>query len=170
MIVSNLKRLKAIILEGEKFLMNNTPIEMQHELELKRQRPKENTQKQKNILLISLLAVSILLWIGVLFGGYWFANQYIETSKADIDTRIDEIETQNQKEVAELQLKLDEAYQELVYIKEELAYIEENLALTGESLNGSDETKVALQQRIDELNKQLKELQASIQKLEDAAR
>lgn len=150
--------------------MNNTPLEMQQDSGLTRQRPKENMQKQKNTLIIGLLALSILLWVGLLFGAYWYANQYIETSKADIDARLVEIEAQNQMEVEELQLKLDEAYQELIYIKGELAYIEENLALTGESLNGSDDTKVALQQRIDELNKQLKELQASIQKLEDAAR
>lgn len=149
--------------------MNNTPLEMQQDLGLTRQ-SKENTQRQKNTLFIGLLVFSFLLWIGLLFGTYWYANQYIETSKADIDARLAQIEAQNQKEVDEIQIKLDDAYQELIYIKNELSYIEENLALTGESLNGSDETKVALQQRIDELNKQLKVLQASIQKLEDAAR
>lgn len=150
--------------------MNSTTLEKQQELDLTRQKPKEETNKRKIVILISLLTFTLLLWGGLLYGGYWYANQYIEKSKATIDSKISEIEAQNQDDVAGLQLKLDEANHELQYIKEELIYIQENLALTGESLNGSDDTKVALQQRIDELNNQLKVLQTSIQRLEDAAR
>lgn len=150
--------------------MNSTSIEKQQELNLSRQKPMKESRRRKIAIIISLITFSLLLWGGLLYGGYWYANQYIEKSKASFDSKINEIEIQNQNDIAELQLKLAEANHELQYIKEELIYIQENLALTGESLNGSDETKVALQQRIDELNKQLKVLQASIQKLEDAAR
>ena len=65
---------------------------------------------------------------------------------------------------------LDDMYQEVTSVKNELTFIQENLELTGATLSGTDETKVALQQRIDELNGQLNNLQASIKRLEDAAR
>lgn len=146
--------------------MSNIGLEAQQEYYQVQQ--KRNSQRSKKGL--TGLLISLVLWGGLAYGGYWLANQYIKESRAYIDTQLTQVEEQNQKHMDDLQIKIDELYVELQGVESELALIQEDLALTGESLNGSDDTKVALQSRIDELNKQLKALQTSIQKLEDAAR
>lgn len=151
----------------------NTTIETQQEAVQTRQKPKKNPKDAKTVLTISLLVLSLGLWVGLLYGGYWLADQYINKSKAYIDTKIEQIEEQNQKQMEtfkELQTGLDDIYAELLNVKSELIFIQEDLTLTGETLNGTDKTKQALQQRIEELTTQLNNLQASIQRLEDAAK
>jgi peptidoglycan hydrolase CwlO-like protein len=56
------------------------------------------------------------------------------------------------------------------HVQDGLSSIQEELELTGETIGGTNKTKQALQTRIDQLNKQLVELKASLKKLEDAAR
>ena len=149
--------------------MNNTGLETRKNNSTQ-QSLKRNSSTSKKGLTISLFVTSLILWGGLVYGGYWLANQYINESKAYVDAKIEEVEKQNQEEMIELEAQLNGVYTELLNVKAELVFIEEDLALTGATLGGTDDTKVALQQRIDELNKQLKVLQTSIERLEDAAR
>jgi len=152
--------------------MTNTTLETQQEIIPTRKKTNRNTRNKLG-LTISLVILSIGLWGGLLYGGYWLANGYIAESKAYIDAKVEQIEKQNQEQMntfKELQTELDQVYAELLDVKGELVFIQEDLALTGETLSGTDKTKQTLQKRIDELNKQLNTLRASIQKLEDAAR
>ncbi len=155
----------------EKGQMDNTPVEVQQELIQSRQHTRRNSLR--NIIVTSILLIlSLSLWGSLLYGGYWLANQYINESRVYIDTKVEQIEEQNQQQIENvkaLQTELDKVHEELINIKDELVYIQEYLALTGETLNGTDKTKEALDKRIDQLNAQLSDLQASIQRLEDAA-
>lgn len=151
--------------------MDSATTEAQQELiqQIPKRHPRKTRSKLYYIVLTLIILFSLALWGSLVYGGYWWINQYLVENKAYFDTRVVEIEMQNQKDIDDLQIKLDDVYGELLNVKNELVLIQEDLALTGETLNGTDKTKQALQVRIDQLSVQLNELQASIQRLEDAA-
>ena len=122
---------------------------------------------------IILSLLSIILWVGLIYGGYFFAVDYFEESNAYLDEKIEEVKLQNETALTELQRfneELQYSTDELALIKDELAYLKESLQLTGESITGGDETRLAIEERMKELDKQLAELQKQLVKLEEAAR
>lgn len=125
---------------------------------------------QKNRKQVATIAVLGVLWIGLLGGGYYAANQYIASSHSYIDQRLHEAQTANQQQMAKLEEQIKTLSSELGTVHDGLGSIQEELQMTGEALGGTDKTKQALTTRIDQLNKQLGELRASLKKLEDAAR
>lgn len=110
------------------------------------------------------------LWVALLGGGYYAANHYIESSHAYIDQRLAEAQSANQHQMDKLEEQIQSLTTELGTVQDGLGSIQEELQMTGEALGGTDKTKQALTTRIDQLNKQLGELRASLKKLEDAAR
>lgn len=135
--------------------------------------PQRGTGRAKSKASFILILFPIILWGGLIYGGYWFVEQRIDQKinegQVYFESSIARLAEQNQATIAELVVKLDEVNGELINVKNELFVIQEDLALTGETLSGTDQTKVALQQRIEKLTVQLNELQTSIQRLEDAA-
>jgi septal ring factor EnvC (AmiA/AmiB activator) len=116
------------------------------------------------------VVLAVLLWGGLAYGGYVYANHTLEMHQRHIDQRIQEVQAFNQKQMEQLQGQLVLVEEEMKRVQDGLTSIEEELQLTGETIGGTNETKQALQVRIDQLNKQLIELKASLKKLEDAAR
>lgn len=117
--------------------------------------------------------LTVLLWGGLLYGGYLLALDYFEESNAYLDKKIEEVKIQNEAALTELQRfneELQDSTEELVLIKDELNYLKEALELTGETITGSDETRLAIEERIKVLDKQLSQLQKQLVKLEEAAR
>jgi septal ring factor EnvC (AmiA/AmiB activator) len=114
--------------------------------------------------------LAVLLWGGLTYAGYAFTNHTLEKQQQYVDKRIQEVQAFNQKQVERLQEQLLAVQDEMKQVQAGLAAIEEELQLTGETIGGTNKTKQALQDRIDQLNKQLGELKASLKKLEDAAR
>ncbi len=139
--------------------MIDTPTELQEEI-LNRGtlRRSENKSKAKPIILIITIVV---VWFGLFYLGYWYMDKLNTDNRLYIDAKVEE-------EINQLQPKFDEVYEEVVNINNELIAINSELSLTSELLYGTDTNKVALQIRIDELNAQLNELQASIERLKDA--
>ncbi len=139
--------------------MSDTPIELQEEkLNRSNLKRKQNQSKTKSIILIFSL---IVVWCGLFYAGYWYMNKMNTDNRLYIDTKIED-------EINQLQPKFDEIYEEVVNINNELVAINQELALTSDLLYGTDTNKMVLQIRIDELNAQLNELQASIERLKDA--
>lgn len=130
---------------------------------------KRDRKKKSKAISIMLFLISILVWGGLLYGGYYVATQYINSTEKYIDERLAVIQKSNTENMKELDSELQKVNDELLSIKSELVFIQEDLALTGETLNGTDETKMALQERIKALDTQLTELQKSISRLEDAS-
>ncbi|MGD8189287.1 hypothetical protein ACQCN2_04720 [Brevibacillus ginsengisoli] len=117
-----------------------------------------------------MMAMSILVWVGLLLGGYFLANQYAKQTQQYIDQRLDKMQATNQEQMHKLERDLATVQTEMTKVHDGLAYIDEELKLTGKTIGGSDKTKQALQQRIDQLNQQLIQLKTSLKKLEDATR
>ncbi len=114
--------------------------------------------------------IFVAVWAGLLLGGYYLANTYIQKSHAYIDEKIKEVELANKQQIEQVENQMQGVKSGLSEVQEGLASIQEELHLTGETLGGTDKTKQALNTRIDQLNKQLNELKTSLKKLEDAAR
>lgn len=136
----------------------------------------QNTSGRKWIVWTAFAVV----WAALLFGSFSLAQHYIH----GIQMQLNEIQQSNQKNVADLnktiaglqtQLNQNKQDAELLQkqfqdVESQLEAVKEEMALAGSSLSSSDETKKALSQRITDLSKELKTLQASIKKLEEAAR
>jgi peptidoglycan hydrolase CwlO-like protein len=125
------------------------------------------TEEKRSVLPVML---AVLLWGGLAYGGYAFANHTLEENQKYIDNRIDQIEKANEQQIKQMEEQLVLVQEEMKTVQDGLSAIKEELELTGETIGGTNETKQALQQRIDQLNKQLVELKASLKRLEDAAR
>ncbi|MEW9671371.1 hypothetical protein ABLT31_21265 [Ammoniphilus sp. 3BR4] len=122
-------------------------------------------RREKKRLAIQILLVTLVVavWGGLLYGGYYLANQYIQETRLYVDQQLNEIKQQNQQQVTLLQTELLKVHEELGLIKEELAFADE-------TLNGSNQTKTALQERMALLDSQLNQLKTSLKQLEEAAR
>ncbi len=115
----------------------------------------------------------IILWVGLVGGGYYYALNRIQ----HISDRINEVMLENQRigeEIAGtmqlLQQELDSYKGEIQQVQNELQLIQEELELTGESITGTDQTRQSLQERMAELDKQLAALKEQLRKLEEATR
>lgn len=125
------------------------------------------TEGKTNMLSVVLL---LLLWGGLAYGGYYYANLTLERHQAQMEQRLQAVQAANEAQIEEMKSELAIVQEEMVEVQDGLAAIEEELELTGETIGGTNQTKQALQDRIDQLNKQLNELKTSLKKLEDAAR
>lgn len=116
------------------------------------------------------VVAAVILWGGLAYGGYAFANHTLEKNQQYIDQRIQSLEATNAKQVKTMEQQLASVTDEMKTVQDGLVAIKEELQLAGETIGGTNKTKQALNVRIDQLNKQLGELKASLKKLEDAAR
>ncbi|HZG15398.1 MAG TPA: hypothetical protein VE710_10285 [Candidatus Bathyarchaeia archaeon] len=116
------------------------------------------------------IVLAVVLWGGLVYGGYAFTQYTLEQQQKYVDQRIAQVKEANEKQVKILEEQLVLVQDEMIKVQDGLSSIEEDLKLTGETIGGTNQTKQALQDRIDQLNKQLVELKASLKKLEDAAR
>ena len=134
-----------------------------------RQKRTQNRHNKKIIYPI----LAILLWGGLLYGGYLLTFNYFESTQATHKEEMQELVSQNKLIVTQLEqfnAELQSSTEELTMIKNELNYVKEGLELTGETMTGSDETRKALQERMTELDARLNQLSIQLGKLEEAAR
>ncbi|WNC12646.1 hypothetical protein [Brevibacillus brevis] len=116
------------------------------------------------------MVIAIAAWIGLAYAGYAFAVHTLDKQQEYVNQRFQQVQEENQKQMGALTDQLALVQDEMKTVQDGLSNLEENLQLTGETIGGTNKTKEALQDRIDQLNKQLVELKASLKKLEDAAR
>ncbi|NRQ53548.1 hypothetical protein [Brevibacillus sp. HD1.4A] len=116
------------------------------------------------------IALAVLVWVGLAYAGYAFAAHTLDKQQQFVNLRINQIQEENQKQMQALGEQLVTVQDEMKAVQAGLGNLEEDLQLTGETIGGTNKTKEALQDRIDQLNKQLVDLKASLKKLEDAAR
>ncbi|MGG4496862.1 hypothetical protein [Brevibacillus reuszeri] len=116
------------------------------------------------------MILAILLWGGLAYAGYAFAVHTLDKQQQFVNQQIQQVQEENQKQVRALGEQLTLVQDEMKNVQSGLANLEEDLELTGKTIGGTNKTKEALQDRIDQLNKQLVDLKASLKKLEDAAR
>ncbi|GED70331.1 hypothetical protein BRE01_40330 [Brevibacillus reuszeri] len=116
------------------------------------------------------MILAILLWGGLAYSGYAFAVHTLDKQQQFVNQQIQQVQEENQKQVRALGEQLTLVQDEMKNVQSGLANLEEDLELTGKTIGGTNKTKEALQDRIDQLNKQLVDLKASLKKLEDAAR
>ena len=95
-----------------------------------------------------LVAGSLAVWGGLLYGAYYYVTDYIDTS-------IRTVQESNALHVQSLAERLDA-------IQLEVAEVKETLADTDQVLARSDQTREALSQRISELDRQLGRLEESL--------
>lgn len=122
----------------------------------------------------------ILAWGAVALGGYYLADAYIR----DIQDRLDGIAANNAAQIAQLDAKLsdlqaalethrlnaEQLHAQFLVVESELGAVKEEMSLAGSSLSTAAETKQALNDRIDQLGKELAELRKLIKQLEEAVR
>jgi hypothetical protein len=116
------------------------------------------------------VALTVVLWGGLAYGGYAFAMHTLDKQEQIVNQRIAQVQEENQTQMKEMEEQLALVQDEMTEVRQGLSTIEEELQLTGETIGGTDETKQALSERINQLNNQLAELKQSLEKLEDAAR
>ncbi|MGI5875625.1 MAG: hypothetical protein ACOX6X_02230 [Dethiobacteria bacterium] len=136
-----------------------------------KEKPGERRQKTFSFLLL------LLLWLGLVGGGFWAALGYLHKTEQRILNQMEELKLENQrieKEIMDsMQLFNDELNrykEEIELVHSELGIIHEELELTSESLTGTDQTRQSLQERMAELDQQLTALKDQLQKLEAAIR
>ncbi|MFZ5634427.1 MAG: hypothetical protein ACOY40_16460 [Bacillota bacterium] len=96
----------------------------------------------------------IVVWVGIVFGGFYLAKQYIDQS-------IQSVQQTNAMQVQTLEARLDA-------LAKEMKEIEETLENAGVALSSSDTTQKKLDDKIEKLDKQLQELEKSLKILKEA--
>ncbi len=131
-------------------------------------------QEQKTVVFFIL---ALLLWIGLIAGGYFFSMKHLRQTEQNFLNQINALQQENQRIqediTATMQLLHDELGNfsgEVAQVRGEMNLIREELELTGESLTGTDQTRLSLQERITELDGQLAALKGQLKKLEEAVR
>lgn len=97
------------------------------------------------VLGISLL---VLVWAGLAYGGYCYATQYVEQT-------VREIQETNALNVKTLE-------EDIQSLRQEMKAIEEALSQTDKTLSSTGSASEAVNQRITELDAQLKKLEQSL--------
>ena len=113
--------------------------------------PAPEQQKQarkKNRTPIFAYILALALWGGLIFGAYYYATTYIDSS------------IRNVQETNALHMKGVE--ERLDIIQAELEVVKEALASTDQTLARTDSTREELNQRIEELDRQLEQLEESL--------
>ncbi len=123
---------------------------------------------------------AVVVWGVLAFGAYSLVHHYMDNLSRQLqelravnDARMTELHT----EVQALKANAEEQRANAAVLLERLGAVEnglelvkEELALAGDTLNSSDQTKKVLNNRINDLSKQLEELRKLIRRLEEAAR
>lgn len=150
------------------------------ELRRSNQAVRSKPTKARGVPLWAKITSVILVWGAVALGCYFLATTYIQ----DIQTKLDTIAASNAAQLEQLQVKLDELQTNMdthranaeqlqaqfLAVESELTAVKEEMSLAGSSLSTAAETKQALNDRIDQLGKELGELRRLIKQLEEAAR
>ncbi len=100
---------------------------------------------------LGLVLGSLAIWGGLLYGAYFYATDYIDTS-------IRSVQESNALHVQALTERLET-------IQLEVEEVKETLADTDQVLARSDQTREALNKRIEELGRQLERLEESLSTL-----
>jgi len=123
---------------------------------------------------------AVLVWGALVYGCYVAADHYISGLRQELqdirkmnEARLEELKNDINALHEQLQHQRESAAQlleRLAAVEEGLAGVQEELSLAGNALGRTDETRQALSNRINDLSKQLQQLQSAIRKLEEAAR
>lgn len=117
--------------------------------------------------------LTIAVWGGLLYGGYYLANTYIQKNQEYIDEKVAQIKEQNHQQLkdfkSDINKEITNVQRNLDQVETNLTAIEKNIESTEEVITGANKTKKSLQEKIDELNKQLNELKTALKQLEDAS-
>ncbi len=146
----------------------------QEEMIKAKARKKEQGRIIKTVFLCVLV---ILLWTGIVYGGFYYGSIHLQEMEERFVSQIDSLIFENEQIEARLKgtiqtvhNELELSNQEVMQIQSELNLIQEELALTGETITGTDQTRLSLQERMAELDKQLASLRTQLKNLEDAVR
>lgn len=116
----------------------------------RRKRTKRTTARSN----LPALILTVLVWAGLVFGGFYLAKDYIDNS-------IKNVQETNAMNVQALNERLNNLHGEMEEIKSALAQADETLSST-------NTTRQQLNEKIDQLDKQLKQLQKSLQILRES--
>ncbi len=105
---------------------------------------KEKKHRSNSIIYIFLLAA----WIGLVCAGYWYATGYVERA-------VQEIQQTNALNIQMLEKEIES-------LRFEMNAIEEILAKTDQTLSHAGSASEAVNERISELDEQLKKLEKSL--------
>jgi len=136
--------------------------------------------KKRRIVIWAVRTGVLLIWIAVGVSCFYLARYYIN----DIQGQLDRMAETNRAEVIQLnekmttmQTALDEHREraevlqtQFAAVESELSAVKEEMSLAGDSLSTTAQTKQALNNRINDLSKELANLRTLIKKLEEAAR
>ncbi|WP_274362843.1 hypothetical protein [Paenibacillus thermotolerans] len=155
--------------------------EVYYEIEPRVERAPRQAEKtkRKSYKWVGTTAVA-LLWVMLAGSAFALAYYYI----GDIRNQLNHIQQTNEANTAEMNAKIAELQnalnanleqakalqQQFDVVQSELNAVKEEMSLAGDSLSTSAKTKQALNNRINDLSKQLEVLRNSIKKLEEAAR
>lgn len=112
---------------------------------------KNNSTTQKTII-FSLLA--IILWGAIVYFGYTYAKEYIDTS-------IQQVQQENALNVQQLT-------EEVQTLKLEVRNLTDSIISTGLTLSNSTSIQDQIDQRLEALDKNLKDLENSLRVLQEA--
>ncbi|MBC8079500.1 MAG: hypothetical protein H7X86_04095 [Gorillibacterium sp.] len=161
--------------EGRTRSMN----ELSYDSSLELARTKKDTKVKRAPRWVTL-SIIILIWLAIGYGGYALARNYI----GNIQHQLDRVARTNEMQMLELNTKLttlqtalDEQKKQaemlqkhFAAVESELTAVKEEMSLAGDSLSTTAKTKKALNERVNDLSKELGELRKLIKRLEEAAR
>ena len=137
-------------------------------------RKKEQGRKIKTVFFCALI---ILLWTGIVYGGFHYGSIHLQEMEDRFVTQIEglllenkQIEARITETIQAVHNDLELSNHEMMQIQSELNLIQEELALTGETITGTDQTRLSLQERMSELDNQLASLRTQLKRLEEAVR
>lgn len=112
----------------------------------------------------------LLLWVGLVLGGYFYALNRMQGISQHFSEQVGELQEENRRIGEELAGAMLSLQGEMQQLQRELGLIQEELELAGESITGTDSTRQGLQERMAELDKQLAALREQLRRLEEATR
>ena len=121
----------------------------QHQVLSRKERKNSNNQKT---IILSLLG--IILWGAIVYFGYTYAKEYIDTS-------IKQVQQENALNVQQLT-------EEVQTLKLEVRNLTDSIISTGLTLSNSTSIQDQIDQRLEVLDKSLKELENSLKILQEA--
>ena len=101
-----------------------------------------------------VIFITVLLWAGLVYGGFYFSKQYI-------DQAVQRVQQTNAMNVQTINERLDALNSEMEELQEVLGYADETLASTGD-------LQEELNEKIEMLEEQMKELEKSLSILKEA--
>jgi len=92
--------------------------------------------------------IMLILWAGLTYGGYWYATDYVQRTVREI------------QETNALNVKMLE--EDMQSLREDMSAIQEALAQTDKTLSSTGSAGEAVNERISQLDVQLKKLEKSL--------